>query len=164
MSSRLQELLFSEGSYFPLFTEGEVPFRIYRGGSTNEDITLYTAGYYGVAESLDFFVGGVGLSCLSSLDLYCLNTGAEGFLNFYVVGEGQNDGYSIGSSYTDFFIKCSFGAELPFYCLGGPQPSHSNSFFLYGIGHSDVNASLDLVIPNVYGSLTSSINLYTSGF
>jgi hypothetical protein len=162
----LEEILLSSGAFLPLFTEGHRPYtgRIFGGGSTNADLDLYTSGYYGTAESLPLYTSGTGLSCSTSFPLYCFNAGVEGVLNLYTIGEGVNPNYYPANDTLDLYIKCAFGTVFDLYTHGGPQPSSNESLDLYVCGHQSTTGNLDLVIPNVYGSLTNSLNLFTSGF
>lgn len=162
----LEEFIFSHATYLPLFVEGVVPYSgpLFGSGSTNNNLPLYTYGSQTAGDSLMLFVEGGALSCLSSLDLYCHNTGVEGTLTFHTIGAGVNDDYLPVDNTLMLYLKCAFGASLPLYTHGGPQPSSNQSLNLYTIGHVTTVGSLDLVVPNVYGILTSSLNLYTSGF
>jgi hypothetical protein len=161
----MEELLLSSGASFPLFIEGARPFhgKVFSGINFNASFDLYTQGNYGAAESLPLYLCGEALSCSNSLPMYIFNSGVGASLNLYLKGEGENDGYIPFTSSLNLYLKCAFGATLDFYMYGGPQPSVSESLDLFTSGMSDTNASMDFSIPNVYGSLTSSFNLYTSG-
>jgi hypothetical protein len=170
----LEEYFLSSASFLPLFTLGQpiifsrrgstIP-HVFRSGSINGEIPLYTSGNYSAGEVLKLFVSGAaGFPAYSSLDLLCYNDTPTATLNLFTIGEGVNDGYTPSTSTLMLYIKCAYGAELPLYVHGGPQPSVNDSLNLYALGGSEVVDQLNLVIPNVSDVIYDSLNLYTHGF
>lgn len=160
----LEEYLFSSVGFLPLYIEG-APAVFRTGTLINDNLPLYTQGNLGAAESLNLFIGGVGLPCSGSFDLYCHNAAIAGTLPLYISGEGENDNYIPANNSLLLYIKCAFGATLPLYMYGGPQPSVSDSLDFYMIGGMTTTGSLDLTIPNVVGTISgTTLNLYTHGF
>ncbi len=169
----LEEFIFSEATYLPLFVEGARPFNrnlLAGGGFANGQINLFTEGSFSAVNSLMLFVEGDGFPCSSVFPLYCHNTGTPGILPLFVQGEGENDGYFPANNSLMLFIKCLHGAVLPMYTLGGPQPSANASLNMVTLGSITVSGSLNLVVPNVIGTISgldnngNTLDLYTSGF
>ena len=152
-----------------MFTEGESKedwrkFLFTSNPSSNNNLPLYTIGGTLADSGLMLFVGGVGLPCESSLPLFCYNNATELGFPLYTSGEGIEDGAFPISNSLMLYILCPFGAQLPLYVLGGPQPSSNNSLPLYTISYSQVLSSLSLSVPNVDDFSFSSLSLYSHGF
>lgn len=163
----MEEFLFSYGVCFPLYIEGAPAFNrrmIARGTPWNDELPLYTSGNLSAANSLLLVLNGTGVPCSGGLDLYCHNDTILASLPLVTIGEGVNDDYMPVDNSLMLYIKCAYGAVLPLYMYGGPQPSANESLDLYTLGGATVTNSLDLSIPNVTDSLTDTITLYTHGF
>lgn len=162
----LEEYVFSCGASIPLFVEGAKPFNIYLSGTPiNDEIPLYSVGVQGASNSLKLFVKGAGFPAYSSgLPLVCYNDTIIGSLSLYVSGEGVTPGALPINNSLLLYIQCGFGAMLPMYVMGGPQPQGTGSIDFFTMGFIDSYADLPLSIPNVYDTKTNSVNLYTHGY
>ncbi len=186
----LEEYVFSCAAYLPLFVEGAAPFHIYGSASPetpsplrgylpfwslddgtyilNNNIPLYSVGYYGVVNSLKLFVKGAGFPAHSDgFPLICYNDTIQGNLPFFTKGEGVTPGSLPINNSLLLYIQCGFGAMIPMYVMGGSQPQGNNSIDFFTMGFIGANSDLPLSIPNVTGVVDtnlSSLNLYTHGF
>lgn len=170
----LEEYLFSHATYLPFFIEGAPHFDsnlLMFGIPSTGSLDLFIEGSYSAADSLMLFVGGRNPPCSSSLPLYCHNDNPSGSITLFIQGAGVSTDYMPVENTLMLYIKCAYGASLPLYMLGGPQPSANGSLDLYISGTISSTGSLDLVIPNVYGTISgieddngNVLDLYTSGF
>ncbi len=173
------EELFSSSAYLPLFVQAPAPFNpamvfgagpvtdtlpLFTVSNINASLNLYTEGALSAVNSLKLFVQGSGFPAYSSLPLVCYNDTIEGTLPLFVIGDGVTPDATPINNTLLLYIQCGFGASLPLYSHGGPQPSDNDTLDLYTLGHIVTTGTLPLSVPNIDDTINNSLNLYVHGF
>ena len=136
----LEEYVFSSCSYLPLFVQAPAPFNpnmifgagpvtktldLFLGSSINSSITFYTEGSLSAVKSLKLFLTGTGFPADATLPLVCYNDTITGTLPLFITGTGVTPNAIPVDNSLLLYIQCPFGASLPLYLMGGPQPSNN---------------------------------------
>jgi len=155
------------GAAFPMFLNCDTaPFSadFFGSGPVINEFTLYTFGLAGQTNVLSLYLQGSGYNYLSTLPLFLYNNTQYSSMTMFIKGTGVNDGFAVYDGSLNLYIQCGTGEMIPFYMLGGPQPSALNEMSLYLLGHIATTGSMNLVLPQVYDIKTASLKLYTHGF
>lgn len=133
---------------------------------TFKDLTLFICGNNPYNDNIPLFIAGYnGQTVNAAIPLYLYNAAVTDYIPLLIEGSGENEGYIPFSDCIPLFIgdhnKVYNDIQL---FLQGYTGENSGIVPLYVYGGYTIDASVDLVLPNIYGNAAGKFKLYVRGY